>query len=100
MITIFTDSQAAIAKILDPQVRAGGDMIRAIIQENAYNIMSGGNTLVLRWVPSYSKIPENEKADASAKVVAHKWERQTDYPSSLTFIKTELQKTKLAELVL
>lgn len=32
--------------------------------------------------------------------MAHKRGRQIDYPSSLTFIKTELLKTKLAEIVL
>ena len=99
IITIFTDSQAAIAKILDSKARTGGDMIRALMQENAHEIKSSGHTLVLRWVPSHSNIPGIKKADASAKDVAHKRGRQTGYPSSLKFIKTELEKTKLAELV-
>lgn len=99
-ITIFTDSQAALAKIIDSKAKIGGDTIRALIQENAHEIKSSGHTLILRWVLSQSKIPGNKKADASAKDIAHKRGRQTDYPSSLTFIKTELRKTKLAELVL
>ena len=55
-ITIFTDSQAALAKIIDSKAKIGGDMIRALIQENAHKIKSSGHTLVLRWVPSHSKI--------------------------------------------
>ena len=100
MITVFTDSQAAIAKILASKARSGGDAIRALIYENAHEIKSSGHTPVLRWVPSHSKIPGNEKADASAKDIAHKGGRQTDHSSSLTFIKTELQRTRSAELLL
>ena len=100
MITIFTDSRAAIAKILDSNARTGGDAIRTLIYENAHEIKSSGHTLILRWVPSHSKILGNEKADVSAKDTARKRGRQTDHSSSLTFIKTELRKTKLAELVL
>ena len=47
MITIFKYSQVVIAKIPDPQVKAGEDIIRALIQENVHKIMSGGHTFVL-----------------------------------------------------
>ena len=50
-------------------------------------------------MPSHSKILGNEKADAVAKDVAHKGGRRTEHWSSLTHIKTELQKTRVAELV-
>ena len=54
---------------------------------------------MLRWVPSHSKVPGNEKADAVAKDVTRKGDRKTDHWSSLTYIKIELQKTRAAELL-
>lgn len=100
MITVFTDSQAAIAKILDSKARSCGDTIRAFIYENAHEIKSSRYALVLRWVPSHSKIPRNKRADASAKNITHKGGRQTDHSSSLKFIETQLQRTRSAELLL
>ena len=64
------DSHAAITKILDPKVRPGGGAIRDLIYQNALTIRNNGHTLVLRWVPSHSKILGNEKADAVAKDAA------------------------------
>ena len=52
--------------------------------------------MVLRWVPSQSRILGNEKADGVAKDVAHKEGRRTDH---WTHIKTELQKTRAAKLL-
>ena len=78
----------------------GGDAVRDLIYRNAHEIRNGGHTLVLRWVPSHSKISGNEKADAAAKDVAYKGGRETDHWSSLTHIKAELQKTRSAELLM
>lgn len=74
-------------------------MIRDLIHRNALDIQNDGHFLVLRWVPSHSKVLGNEKADAVAKDVARKGGRKTDHWSSLTHIKIELQKTRVAELV-
>ncbi len=98
-VTVLTDSHAAITKILEPKVRPGGGAVRDLIYRNALNIRNNGHTLVLRWVPSHSKILGNEKADGVAKDVAHKGGRRTDHWSSLTHIKTELQKTRAAKLL-
>ena len=77
-VTVFTDSQAAIAKILEPKVRSGGGAVRDLIYQNAHEIRDGGHILVLGWVPSHSKIPGNEKTDAVAKDVAQKGGRETE----------------------
>lgn len=47
-ITIFTDSQAALAKIMDSKAKNGREIIRALIEENAHKIKSNGYTLVLK----------------------------------------------------
>ena len=84
---------------MDPKARVGGDAIRNLIYQNAHVIKNAGNTVVLRWVPGHSEIPGNEKADAAAKDIAHKGGRETDHWSSLTHIKSELQKARSAELL-
>ena len=68
-VTVFTDSQTAIAKILKPKVRSGGDAVRDLIYQNADTIKDSGHTSVLRWIPSHSKVLGNDKADAAAKGV-------------------------------
>lgn len=98
-VTVFTDSHAAISKIVDPRVRPGGGAVRDLIYQKALNIRENGHLLVIQWVPSHSKVPGNEKADAVAKEVARKGGRKSDHWSSLTHIKIEIQKTKVAELV-
>ena len=96
-VTVFTDSQAAITKILDPKTRVGGDAVRSLIYQNAHIIKNAGHNVVLRWVLGHSEVPGNEKADATAKDVAHKGGKETDHWSSLTYIKAELQKARSAE---
>lgn len=47
-VTVFTDSQAAITKILDPKARFGGDAVRSLVYQNAHVIKNAGHTVVLR----------------------------------------------------
>ena len=56
MITIFTDSPAAIAIIFDSEAWSGGDAIQAFIDENAHEIKNSGYTLVFWWIPSHLKV--------------------------------------------
>ena len=65
-----TGSHSAISKIVDPKVRPGGDALRNLIFQRAFNIRKNGHLLVIRWVPNHSKVPENKKADVIAKEVA------------------------------
>lgn len=98
-VTIFTDSQAAITKISDQRTRVGGDAIRNLIHQNALTIKNAEHTTVLQWVPGHSKLLGNERADMAAKDCAHNGGRQTNHWSSLTYIKSELQKARSAELL-
>ena len=79
IVTIFTDSHAAITKILEPKIRPGGGMIRDLIHWNALDIQNDGHFLVLRWVPSHSKVLGNEKADVVTKDVPRKGGRKIDH---------------------
>ena len=98
-VTVFTDSHAAIDKVVNPKVRPGGGAVTDLIYKNALEIRENGHLLVVQWVPSHSKVPGNERADTVAKDVARKGGRNIDHWSSLTHIKIAIQKTKLAELV-
>ena len=89
-VTVFTDSQAAITKILDLKARVGSDAVWNLIYQNTYVIKNAEYTVVLQWVPGHSKIPENERANVAAKDVAQKEGIETNHWSSLTYIKAEL----------
>lgn len=93
-VTIFTDSQAAITKILDPKAKVDGDTVQNLVYKNAQIIKNAGHTIVLQWVSGHSGIPENEKVDAVAKDVLQKGGKETGHWSLLIYIKAELQKAK------
>ena len=83
-ITVFTDSQMAITKILDPKARVGGDLVRNLVYQNAHVIQNVRHTVISRLVPGNLEIPGNEKADTTAKDVAYKGGKETDHCSLLT----------------
>lgn len=75
MVTVFTNSQAAITKILDLKTKVGRDTVRNLVYQNTHIIKNTRYTIVLQWVSGHSKIPENEKANAVAKDVVYKEEK-------------------------
>ena len=89
MITIFTDIQATIAKIFNSKARSGGDSIRAFIYENVHEIKSSGSQVTQRYL----------KTKGLMQVQKTLRTKEED-SSSLIFIKTKLQKTRSAELLL
>lgn len=86
-VTIFTDSQTAMTKILDPKTKVGGDAVQNLVYQSAQAMKNAGHTVVLRQIPGHSNILGNKKADEAAKNVANKGERETDHQSSLAQIK-------------
>lgn len=73
-ITVFTDSQAAITKILDPKAKVSANAIQRLIYYNAYILKIARHTMVIQWVFGHSKVPKNKKTDTTAKDVVYKRE--------------------------
>lgn len=55
--------------------------------------------MILQWVPGHSQVPRNEKADATAKDMAHKERKEMDHWNLLIYIKAKLQKARSTELL-
>ena len=85
-VTVFTDSQMAISKILNPKTRVDGETFLNLVYQNAYAIKIARYIIVMQLVPSHSRIPDNEKADAVIEDVVHKRGREINYWSSLIHI--------------
>ena len=67
--TIFTDSTAAMRRLMGDAPGPGQDMaIRAI--EIANRITQRGNTITIRWTPAHVGVEGNERADRTAKDAA------------------------------
>ena len=67
--TIFTDSTAAMRRMMGDAPGPGQDMaIRAI--EIAERLVRRGNTITIRWTPAHVGIEGNERADLAAKEAA------------------------------
>ena len=67
--TIFTDSTAAMRRLMGDAPGPGQDMaIRAI--DIAERIVRQGNTVTVRWTPAHVGVEGNERADMAAKSAA------------------------------
>ena len=67
--TIFTDSRAAMSRVVGDAPGPGQEMaIRAI--ELAQRITSQGNSITVRWAPAHRGVEGNERADLAAKEAA------------------------------
>ena len=98
-ITIFTDSRAALTKIQKKKSEPKGLAVRELVyQRAAEELITNGHSVILRWVPGHYKVEGNERTDLATKRAAERGGLETDCWSSLTHIKTELKRTKLAEL--
>ena len=67
--TVFSDSQAAIARITHDGCGPAQALARAAIAQ-AFEIHSRGNTITIRWTPSHSGIGGNNQAGMAAKSAA------------------------------
>ena len=67
--TIFTDSTAAMRRMMGDAPGPGQDMaIRAI--EIAESLVQRGNTITIKWTPAHVGVEGNERADLAAKDAA------------------------------
>ena len=67
--TVFSDSQAAIARITHDGCGPAQALAKAVIAQ-ASEIHSRGNTMTIRWTPSPTGVEGNDQADIAAKSAA------------------------------
>lgn len=79
IITIFINSQMAMTKILELKTKVCGDEIRNLVYQRVQTMKNAEHTIVLKWVPSHSKVLGNKKAAEATKDVAHRGGRETDH---------------------
>ena len=97
-VTVFTDLRAALIKIQKKASAPEGLAVRDLVHQKPKELTTNGHSVTLRWVPGHSKVEGNERANCAAKRAAERGGIETDCWSSLTHVKTELKRTRWAEL--
>ena len=67
--TVFSDSQAAIARVQHDRTGSAQALAKAVIAI-VDNLTSWDNTLTIRWTPAHKGVEGNEQADAAVKSAA------------------------------
>ena len=75
--TIFSDAQAAIARVLHDRCGPAQAPVRAVIAAIG-DLCGRGNTLNIRWTPSHEGVEGNERADETAKSAAEGREERAE----------------------
>lgn len=65
-IIIYADNQAAIRTTANPTGKSGAYLLQEIVRQ-IDKLHAQGKTVELRWIPAYTGIHGNEKADEAAK---------------------------------
>ena len=78
---IFSDSQAAIFRVLHEECGPAQALARATI-EASRRLRARGNDVTIRWTPSHQGVPGNERADTGARAAAA-GDRETASPTYL-----------------
>lgn len=77
-ITIFRNSQKALKAIEPPYIHQGNRVLRNLIYQKTKELQNDGHPIAIRWAPSHSGLPGNERVDLTARTRA---ERGGDYLS-------------------
>ena len=67
--TVFSDSQAAIARVQHDRIGPAHALAKAVTRA-VDSITSRDNTVTLRWTPAHAGVEGNEQADMTAKRAA------------------------------
>lgn len=99
VLTIFIDPSVAMINIQKIVAKPEGLAVRDPIYQRANKPITNGHSVTLRWASGYSKIEGNGRADFAARSAAYRRGKETDYWNSLTHVKIELKRTRLAALL-
>jgi ribonuclease HI len=68
-VILFSDSQAAIQAVMNPQ-RPSGQYVLRLLYSHVRTLRSQSTFVTLRWIPAHVGVPGNEAADGNAKCAA------------------------------
>ena len=95
--TVFSDSQAAIARITHDGCGPAQALARAVIAQ-ASEVHSRGNMITIRWTPSHTGVEGNDQADIAAKSAASNRQGAIDpifqNEASLSYLKRVTTETR------
>lgn len=66
-ITIFSDSQEALAKLRQLSSHTSAPYLRSLIYQETSDLESKGHFVTIRWIPSHVGLVGHDKADRSAR---------------------------------
>lgn len=69
-----------------------GLAVRDLLHQRANELIKNGHSVILHWVPGYSKVEENERADLATKKAAGKGGIETDCWTSTYSCETRAKK--------
>lgn len=95
-ITVYSDAQLAIWQL--QVTNKEGQVIITQITKQARQLQSNGGKVIIRWIPSHSRIEKNERADKTVKKAATNNRTQLRQWSSLTHIKQKIIEAKNSEI--
>ena len=75
--TIFSDSQAAVARVQHTDCGPTQALVSAVV-DFSHEIRGRGDSVTVRWTPAHQGVDGNEQADAWAKRAAEKREGRAD----------------------
>lgn len=82
------------SKVAKPE----GLALRGLVYQRAKELTANGHSVTLQWVPGHSMVKGNERADSATNKAADRRVIETDCWSSLTHVKTYLNRSRLAEI--
>ena len=96
-VTVFSDSQTAIRK-LQGLITGRGQALKAQIVKRTKLLQARDSEVTIQWIPSHSKVEENERVDIAAKETATKGKATVKW-NSLAYIKRSIREAKTSEIL-
>ena len=97
-ITIFSDSQEALAEIQKVSAYIGSPYLKSLIHQKTEDLKKHGRSVTIRWIPSHVGLVGHDQADQKAKNRACRGGKPEEQWSSLTHVKQKLIESQAQEL--